>query len=110
MTIGAGLEVRSLLTLRPKATVNPTAASSRWPPGSYRTDVILVAFKRPMNATDLEQFTLTYLLSQDQLHAAPAAGTYRFFVTDGYDPQDKAVLVQSYPLVLWARVELLVSR
>ncbi len=110
VAIGAGLEARSLLTPRPEATVNTTAASSRWPPGSYRTDVILVAFKRSVNATDLEQFTLTYLLSQDRLHAGPADGSYRFFVRDGYDPQDKVSLVQSYPIVLWARVEPVSSR
>jgi hypothetical protein len=105
LTIGAALEARPLLISGGDATAAPTVTSSRWPRGSYRTDAILVTFSRPVTATDLEQFSLTYLLAQDKLHTPPADGSYRFLIMDGYDPQDKVLLVKNYPLVSSARVE-----
>jgi hypothetical protein len=105
---GATAGAAALLSPRSEATPPPAeapaAVQSRWPPGTYRTDVILVAFKRPVTPTDIEQFSLTYSLSEDALQP-PGDGYHRFWITDHYDPQDKVALVMTYPLVLWARVE-----
>jgi hypothetical protein len=93
----------------PPPSVVPAAVPSRWPLGTYRTDVVLVAFKRPVTPTDIEQFGLTYSLSEDLFEPA-LDGYHRFWITDHYDPQDKAALVTSYPLVLKASVEPIVAK